>query len=659
MSQRYTFIVKKNYFNEFKIILKLKATHNIMSNENPSAAPPASAAAASAPESASAAATGKASAEATTKHPPTKKSKSSTSSPTARKLLQKLSALHPNASLESRQTIASWIIFNRKKAAGIAEGILLSVGNEANVADVDEGASRLLLLLRIVHQVLVANSSSAPAAGEGSDDAGEVNANANSEDAWEKSSHLRITLGEMVVVPLLDALASCLNRVGGSSDFCVQCGNEVKEMMDSWKKCNVFGGPTVVEEFRKGWVRALSAKKGEPGSYSQSPNEKERGSKDDNDDSDQTSVILVGINDDAAGEIHEQEVTDSDQLQGRKNITQIKRETQNEQKPEERKLDGRELEVTISDANSTENQDSVSGENAARDSLDTPVDVAIDNKQTGKFAKDYADKSSDDKPPTKELVIDFEGVEEAKVEPSQFLEAAKVIASLQITRDLGNDAAMSLSSVLSSIPPDVEQACKTIVQQQGQDENIVTNLADLLPDDSLNNLPDELLDLDMQYARQSLRTYRETIRQQRKARMQCLKLLLQSRFQFGSLDAARAFGCGDVEGGDVIEGGDAKNINMAVILEKLRKRKEALSDAMALEGLDVEEDTEEEKKWDMKEGEGLELLAWFAPENGGGSRTEDEPETKKTMIRFSSDTARFSESEVSYIDRFVVSAEVG
>ena len=147
----------------------------------------------------------------------------------------------------------------------------------------------------------------------------------------------------------------------------------------------------------------------------------------------------------------------------------------------------------------------------------------------------------------------IQGVPEAKVEPSQFLDACKVIASIQITRDLGSDAAMNLSSALSNIPPEVEEACNTILEQQkqndGQDETTPTSVMELLSNpEVLSNLPDEVLDLDLKYARQSLQTYREAIRQQRKARLQCLKLLLASRCSFGSMDAARAF-CGDSGGG--------------------------------------------------------------------------------------------------------------
>jgi hypothetical protein len=201
------------------------------------------------------------------------------------------------------------------------------------------------------------------------------------------------------------------------------------------------------------------------------------------------------------------------------------------------------------------------------------------------------------------------GVEEAKVKPSQFLEACKAIASIQITRDLGSDAAMNLSSALSGIPLEVEKACNVIMTQQKNGQEETTPISDLVSVENLSSIPDELLDLNIKYARQSLHAYKEAIRQQRMARLQCLHLLLQSRCSFGSVEAARAF-CG----------GDAGVVGMDSVLKKLRKRKEILVDAMALEGLDVEEDQEEKKL--EKEEEELKPLSWFPGEVNEEERAE-------------------------------------
>lgn len=204
------------------------------------------------------------------------------------------------------------------------------------------------------------------------------------------------------------------------------------------------------------------------------------------------------------------------------------------------------------------------------------------------------------------------------MEPSQFLDACRKIASIQITRDLGSDAAMNLSSVLSSIPLEVEEACNTILTQQLNGQDKITPITDLLSMESLSSLPDEVLDLDINYVRRSLQTYKEAIRQQRTARVQLLQKLLQSRCSFGSMDAARAF-CG----------GEDSNVSMDTILEQLKKRKETLVDAMALEGLDVEEDDEEKKL--AREEVGLIPMAWFPgqSEQGGTIDAEKQPADKR------------------------------
>ena len=126
-----------------------------------------------------------------------------------------------------------------------------------------------------------------------------------------------------------------------------------------------------------------------------------------------------------------------------------------------------------------------------------------------------------------------------------------------------------------------------LIQHSNPDET-KQSIAELLSDpESLSKISDEVLDLDLQYARQSLQTYREAIRQQRKARLQCLQLLLASRCSFGSMEAARAF-CGNGGASDAgddsndNDGGDDANIDMDAVLEKLKKRKEILVDAMAL-----------------------------------------------------------------------------
>ena len=205
-----------------------------------------------------------------------------------------------------------------------------------------------------------------------------------------------------------------------------------------------------------------------------------------------------------------------------------------------------------------------------------------------------------------------------------------MVAQLQIARDIGGDTAMNLSSVFGHISPEIEELCKTMSQQNEDDEDDVSKEK---RSEMLSKLPDDFLDLDLKYAKQSLLTYSNAIRQQKRARAQCLHLLLQSRCSFGSIEAASIiFGENKMDS----SADDAPNIDD--ILEKLKRRKEELTDALALEGLDVEEDAEEEKKLE-KEEKGIVPFSWFLEEGENveeetvptsvSAHSSDEPATKK------------------------------
>jgi hypothetical protein len=180
-------------------------------------------------------------------------------SPHARKLLQKLSTLQPSASMESRQTIASWIVFNRKKCDGMGEGLLVSItecsaSSSGKSGDAESITARLMLLLRILHQVLMSNcpTTAANTLGDGTNDV----------DTWNKSSQLRIRLGEIVILPLWKALAKALNRLNEMTTAAAAANREVYQveigrMLEEWNDHNVFGGPTVWEEYKRAWNKAL------------------------------------------------------------------------------------------------------------------------------------------------------------------------------------------------------------------------------------------------------------------------------------------------------------------------------------------------------------------------------------------------------------------
>lgn len=189
---------------------------------------------------------------------------------------------------------------------------------------------------------------------------------------------------------------------------------------------------------------------------------------------------------------------------------------------------------------------------------------------------------------------------------------------------------MNLSSVFGHISPEIEELCKTMKQQNEADEDDASKEK---RSKMLTKLPDDFLDLDLKYAKQSLLTYSNAIRQQKRARAQCLHLLLQSRCSFGSMEAARI-----IFGENKMDSSADDTPNIDDILEKLKRRKEELTDALALEGLDVEEDAEEEKKLE-KEEKVIVPFSWFLEEGENveeetvptsvSAHSIDEPATKK------------------------------
>lgn len=183
------------------------------------------------------------------------------------------------------------------------------------------------------------------------------------------------------------------------------------------------------------------------------------------------------------------------------------------------------------------------------------------------------------------------------------MEPCKAIATLQIARDLRNDAAVQLSSRLSALPEEIKEFCREAQEKQDEDgttlelsEEQASKFAELIGDD--------LLDTDLDEALLNVRTFKKIVKQVKEARQQLIQLLIQSRCQFGSDEAAKVF------------------YSLDGILDDLQERKQLLSDAMDLEGLDFVE-AHGSKKDENNKAEALEPLTWYTP---------DEPDAKRAKI---------------------------
>jgi hypothetical protein len=200
-------------------------------------------------------------------------------------------------------------------------------------------------------------------------------------------------------------------------------------------------------------------------------------------------------------------------------------------------------------------------------------------------------------------VVWTQGVPYGKVESREFLDPCKAITSLQIARDVRTNSAVEICMALTNLPDDIQQSAESMAS------GTLSQLDTASINDYSIRIPSTLLDLDIGEELVSLRVFQDIVQRQKMAREKLIYLLLKSRCQFGSTDAARDYNQMDT-----------------VVLKKLQKRKQMLSDALELEGLDtsqIADDKEEEmggknskgkKKKVTKEKEELPPLAWYKPD---------------------------------------------
>jgi hypothetical protein len=125
-------------------------------------------------------------------------------------------------------------------------------------------------------------------------------------------------------------------------------------------------------------------------------------------------------------------------------------------------------------------------------------------------------------------------------------------------------------------------------------------------------MDEELLDMDLEEQLANVRTFRDIVERQRMARQQLILLLIRSRCQFGSEEAASFF------------------YKLEETSKQLKRRKDLISELLALEGVDLEADAAPAAGSDLKD---LEPLSWYdAPEKPSDDAPEKPPESKKPKI---------------------------
>lgn len=211
----------------------------------------------------------------------------------------------------------------------------------------------------------------------------------------------------------------------------------------------------------------------------------------------------------------------------------------------------------------------------------------------------------------KEFDFESEGIPHQKVEINQLQTPCKSIATVQITRDLHSDTAHSVSSLLSTVPDTVLEACRDALESspKGKDND---NKRGVVSIDlkSLPTIPDPVLDLNLKQILSNVRSHRDIIQKQWVARKTLVDLLVQSRCQFGSRDTAEIY------------------YGLRETIDRLQSCKSKVLDAMELEGLDREGiDGNGDPHGDSKEGggdkEGKDVLKdfeWFTREQAEGEK---------------------------------------
>jgi len=365
---------------------------------------------------------------------------------------------------------------------------------------------------------------------------------------WDKLADLRVMLGEMILKSLKEEKLPQDAR------------DKLTSFLKEWDSSNVFGGPTMVNQLKRELAGGSSSTA--TATTAAAPPAKEA-SKDEK----------------AVETASEKTVSDT---------------TTSEKPPED----------APSKAAAPEKGEDSTKETSEAKKSDSTKTKAASPKRKAPIRTDTYKPSS-----TKAVVFDFEsqGIPAAPVEMKELHEPCKSVATLQIARDLRNDSAQQISSLLAELPASVRKFMETGDKDQELD----------ISDDDARDLSiqtnETAIDLNISDELSNIRMFRDIVEKQKSARQLLIFLLIKSRCQFGSEKAALAFTTAQRAMGE------------------LTKRKQILQDAMELEGAtmdDLEDDGGDNADHAAEEGNQEELtLDWFKP-----VAEDEEPATKKTRV---------------------------
>jgi len=496
-------------------------------------------------------------------------SSSTASEKYATKLATKLSGLQETSSKETLQTLAKWIAFHRKHANRLIPVLMDS--KTSGVLHPKKGARTAA----VVSELLLLDK--------------------DRPTRWERLADLRVAVGEQLVRTIADAASS-------SSDAALTSATveKLSSLLPEWDKHNVFGGPTLIHQLK----RKLSSTTSTSSSSSSPEKAKAAATR-----TASATKKTKQAPDKPAAAAAAAEAKTKTKTAAKVEAAPIKKkdddETMKEQSVEEIEETKKKAAVSTSEKMDIEKEEEKKPPSTAASPASPPASSTVKDTTATTSTKDTTKAPAPSQQQQQQQKYDFESknIPERTIEPRQFLEPCRAIATLQIARDLRNDNAVQLSSLLQGMPQDV----RAFTAETAEAGGTIVDLDETKARDFSMRTSDQLLDTDLTEALQNVGTLRDILIQQSAARQQLLDLLIASRCKFGADDVAASY--------------------QSIQVDEWKRRSQILADAMELEGLDIaemEESTSSNKTPNAKENldEELPPLAWYQPSNNDDDNEE-------------------------------------
>ena len=463
------------------------------------------------------------------------------------KCITNFSILTETSSKESIQTFVKWIFFNRKQYLHF----ISALQNYISTTSATSSNSIYSILLTVLHEVLILNYSTT--------------------DKWNMTSELRIAFGESLVLP-----------------YALQFPRtKLETYMQQWDTYNVFDTPTVLRQIRNKLHTASNITTATATSTTASvpvvlPQETQTGAtaaatvveeiskaSSSSPDTDTATAAVENTTNPVGSEETVPILATSDPEESviPADITDVI-DVEIAAEPGEQKEDSAPPAVRSRKGKSrpkADDDDEVVIVEKEKDALDLLIEGKSNRSITSLPSSTTAAGMTK---------FDFDAhpdIPMTKVHPNEFIEPCRLIATLQIARDLRNDSAVQISSFLQSLPESVRRFIAEAAE--AMDDTPTTNtyeLSDSTAREFVKIMNEQLLDMNINEQLENVKTFMELIQRQRKARETIHHLLIASRCQFGANDVAATYN------------------SMDEVYRTLKQRTQTLADAMDLEGFEVQ-----------------------------------------------------------------------